>query len=247
MPVGRTAFTDDNGAFRLFALSPGAYYVVMPPRRLGGTPLKRGFADTYYPGTSSRQQALMVDVQAESTATADIILVETDLSRISGLVMGSSGSHVNWGAVTLRSDVGRTETTTSIRSDGSFLFTNVEPGDYWLVSSPYGSGPGRQSIQSEVGFAAARVTVSGFDVEGVVLSPFVPAGISGTVILPSGQKPSGMTIGVVPLEPLRGLAQPLPEHVKPDGSFAFQAWPGRGLIRVMGQTVFVSVVEVGVM
>ena len=88
--------TDDTGAFRLYGLPPGDYFVSARPNgfsqlnaRLATGDSDQGFAPTYYPGTPSitdaQQIALGVGQEVDGISFA---LTPTRLSRISGRVIG---------------------------------------------------------------------------------------------------------------------------------------------------------------
>ena len=72
MPVAQGDRSDDTGAFRVYGLPPGDYYVsarsdgmtpmMMPDARLATGDSDQGYAPTYYPGTPSPADAERVTV-----------------------------------------------------------------------------------------------------------------------------------------------------------------------------------------
>lgn len=189
--VGVTDETDDTGAFRLYGLAPGEYYVsavlrANPLEQSGDT---AGFAPTYYPGTGNAVEAQRVPVGAGEEVSIGFSLLPVRLVRISGTVV-SQGGDVGGGMVQLVSagDSGEGPFTTlggGIQSDGSFTIVNVSPGSYLLNARSGGrGGRGRggavEATALEIG--SVPVAVGDSDVTGVTISLTRGASIAGTVV-----------------------------------------------------------------
>jgi hypothetical protein len=179
-PVGFIDTTDDLGAYRVFGLEPGEYYVTAMVRspapedaRMSPVtgPLRgdiRSTVPVFFPGVSSMEQAQPVALAVGAEARADIFLAPLRMAQVSGVVLESSGLPAPDALVELRSDVlnmgysaayaGPPPVSISAHSapDGTFELPNVPPGSYRIVAT----------VQS----AAARGAAAAFQsaVEGVL-------------------------------------------------------------------------------
>ena len=93
--IGARAPTDDTGAYRLFGLEPGRYYLSVRPDDDRVSPdidtSVTGLAPTYYPSTAMASEAQPIDVAAGAEAVADIALVATRVTTVSGEVFDTAG------------------------------------------------------------------------------------------------------------------------------------------------------------
>jgi len=192
--------TDDLGQFRIYGLMPAAYVIsAMPPRGMmmfvnpggdiGGSNAGDGFATTYFPGSANPDDAQTINVQLGQEATAFFSMVSARMSRISGTIRTSQGNRPSGRmSVSLRSSMGAvgfmTNMSGGVSEDGSFSIGNVPPGDHFIDVRPMMMGPplpGAQASASESEFASVPITVSGQDIQGLVITTGVGANISGHV------------------------------------------------------------------
>jgi hypothetical protein len=86
-PSGRSAKTDDRGAFRIFDVPPGEYYVLAtytPPRREVNPVPRLGYTTTYHPRSLTLDDARPVVVRpGRDTARVDVRLTTRQLVRVS--------------------------------------------------------------------------------------------------------------------------------------------------------------------
>ena len=151
VPVGIGDGTDDTGAFRLYGLAPGDYYVsasaggffgavggvamgtvamtagvmaggTMEPIEVRGA---GGAAPTYFPGTATAAEAQRVRLVAGEETTVSFGLLETRTGRISGTVLNADGSPASNGAVALRG------------ADGDDLFFGIGTGGPILTGGAF--------------------------------------------------------------------------------------------------------------
>jgi hypothetical protein len=191
--VGVNDETDDTGAFRLYGLAPGEYYV---SAALRANPLEQpgdasGYAPTYYPGTGNANEAQKVAVAAGDEVSIGFSLLPVRLVRISGTVVSPSGE-VGGGMVQLvgagdSGDGPLTSLGAGIQSDGSFTIVNVAPGSYLLNARSGGRGGrgGRGGVTIDapaVEIGSVPVVVADGDVTGVTISLSRGASIAGTVV-----------------------------------------------------------------
>jgi len=195
--VGVDDETDDTGAFRLYGLAPGDYYVsatlrANPFDSSGDT---SGYAATYYPGTGNVTDAQRVTVGAGEELNIGFSLLPVRLVRVSGTVVSQSGE-VGGGAVMLTNNADSGEGPIAsmgggIQADGTFTIANVAPGSYVLnaragigIAIGMGSGRGRGGAtrvgDNEIG--SVPVVVGDSDVTGVTIAMTRGASIAGTIV-----------------------------------------------------------------
>jgi len=187
------ASTDDLGAFRLFGLSPGRYFVsALEPggRQLSGDrefsgavgeSAEQGYAKTYYPGTAdiSRAAAILVK-EGDEIPSVDIGLKEITVHRIRGKVLNQlthkPGEDV-WVLLIPRTKLQEWDSagqTLAKKADGSFEIANVAPGPYTIVAY--------WSDQGKIHSAVQKVEVGERDVEDVLLTLSAGATVQGRIL-----------------------------------------------------------------
>jgi hypothetical protein len=144
--------TNDLGQFRLFNLSPGEYFVVAAPVVVGpvvGTSLdsprdltttgRSGFLTTYYPGTQDVGDARLVVVRSGQDVTnVNFSLASGPLARVAVEALDSHGQPLGREASATLNSVSDVYLSSSMRrsnrgDDGQFVFSEVPPGDYYLI------------------------------------------------------------------------------------------------------------------
>lgn len=249
MPAGRSAQTNDIGEFRLYGLPPGQYLVSANYRQMNMVSVNgqlasdndhSGYAPTYYPAAANVAEAQTITVGvAEVMPEIGIMLVPTRTSTVSGMVLDGQGAPVKGGMVlAMLSDAAGMGTpfggaNGQIRPDGSFTLSGLTAGNYTLRSTGnMGPAGPPQSV------SIAKITVSGNDLQGVVLAPLTPVVLHGRVILDSAAasafRPQTVRFIAQPTEinfmgPLGPAAAPQP--VAEDFTFTVQAAPGELIIR----------------
>ena len=96
LPAPYARATDDTGIYRLFGLQPGRYYVSVRPDEERPSlqcpdTSPTSLAPTYYPSTAVASEAQPIDVVAGVDAVADIALVATQVTTVSGEVVDAAG------------------------------------------------------------------------------------------------------------------------------------------------------------
>jgi hypothetical protein len=150
LSVGAGDQTDDTGAFRVYGLPPGDYYVAASTGLVDA--VKRD-PPIYYPGTANFAEAQPITLGIGAEASADFQILETlRTTTVSGIVTNSSGAPVAaminlvseaiglgpgaQSALQLHDDSG---------ADGRFTIRNVPPGPYKLtamvMNMPIGPAP----------------------------------------------------------------------------------------------------------
>jgi hypothetical protein len=278
-PAGRGDQTNDLGQFRIFGLSPGDYIVsatvrsemmgmgaisaeagarmtVMTGMLVPGSDdaERTGYAPTYFPGTTSPAEAQRVRVAvAQETSGIEFSLIETQLSRISGIALRADGRPMTAGFVTLvPGDRGRMMMaggrSGQIQGDGSFTIAGVPPGEYVLQARamPEMEGGGRGQMVMRFGpdgpemeMALLPLTVTGADVSGLTLMATRGADVNGRVVfegaLPSPAELERVRVNAGPGTPAGGMMFMGPggaASVKEDGTFELRNLIGPRLIRV---------------
>lgn len=208
LTVGAGDQTDDTGAFRLYGLPPGDYYVAASTGLVDA--VKRD-PPIYYPGTANFAEAQPITLGIGAEASADFQILETlRTTTVSGVVTNSSGAPVaaminlvseaiglgpgSQSALQLHDDSG---------PDGRFTIQNVPPGPYKLTAMvmPIGPAPapptsGNFGVNTEAAreemlnrmpeTAAIPLVVSGDEVSGITLVTRRGARLRGRWVLDTG-------------------------------------------------------------
>jgi hypothetical protein len=152
--------TDDTGAFRLYGLTPGDYYVAARQPQEGRaipTPAA-GAPPIFYPGTPVLAEAQRLSVTAMSEVNAVIQLVPVAGATVAGTVFDSTGAPVA-ANVTLASDsIGMGYVNAAAGEvplmfaghaspDGTFAIEGVPPGSYTVRANiVHIAPPGEQFV-----------------------------------------------------------------------------------------------------
>src|SRR5262245_2895054 len=140
VPVGAGDQTDDTGAFRLYGLPPGEYYISASTGLIDA--VKRD-PPVYYPGTMTFAEAVPIALAAGAEASADFQILEVaQAATVSGVVLNSSGAPAPGAMVNLLSNTvssapgvaGMTALHADAAPDGTFTIQNVPPGPYTLTA-----------------------------------------------------------------------------------------------------------------
>src|SRR5262249_40408774 len=136
------------------------------------------YAPTYYPSTNNAAEAQRFTLAVgQQIGDLNLVLSSVQTAKVSGTAVDADGRPLSGQSVylSLRS-VGMIGGSSEIRPDGSFLITNVPPGEYTAATeSDNGPPDPRES-------AMAIVTVAGQDVGDVRLVGQEPAIVSGRVV-----------------------------------------------------------------
>jgi hypothetical protein len=130
--------TDDRGIFRLFGLAEGDYLVAVDARWAGGGSTdiegeRLGFARTFAPGTTKREEAVRIRVAPGAEIAADIRLVETPVFDVSGTVLSYTGEPITGANISLASLDNAMSVGAAIEKDGRFQVRGLTPGEYHAV------------------------------------------------------------------------------------------------------------------
>ncbi len=91
--VGAADYTDDTGAYRIFGLPPGDYYVAASLRMAPlDSVVQTTYSPTYYPGTGELAEAQRIRVELGSESTAIFPLLPIRHVTVTGSVLTSSGA-----------------------------------------------------------------------------------------------------------------------------------------------------------
>lgn len=226
--------TDDLGRYRIFGLPPGQYVVSASLGQLntqGAGADISGFAPTYFPGTTTADQARLVAVsRSQDVGGIDIALVALPTASISGRRIGSDGQPMGGSLVLTQSQRSGAIVTPAagarIALDGRFEFPNVAPGEYVIHADS-----GKSNNAREGDFVSQFVTVNGTNVTGIVLLATPGSSISGRVVF-DGDPPQ--SIRGINIEPTRADPDRTPlsngsiarAELRPDLTFAMDGIHG---------------------
>lgn len=244
--------SDDTGAFRLFGLTPGDYYVSATVRALpvdDPTVDAAGYAPTYFPGTGNVAEAQRVTVTVgQEIANISFALLPVRTVRVTGSVIDSLGKPLTGGSTSLGPADGAGDLIASgaggnIRSDGTFILTNVAPGSYTLTVTSRPQGFGRGGGRGGGGgtdtgeIASIPLTVGAEDLTGVYVVTSKGATLSGTVTA------APESTAALPLSAIQITTQAVPQtrgigtqsaRLDAGGAFSLTGLLGPRAIRVTG-------------
>jgi hypothetical protein len=213
--VGVADTTDDTGAYRLYGLPPGEYYVTAAPRRIedrAGRPVGNAVpgrgTPIFFPGSANRDEAQRITVDVSGDARADMQLTDVATARVTGTVFNSAGAPAAGAMVSLIardldfSGNGSGDAAMFLRiqddaaADGTFELTGVPPGSFNLIAQtrPNLSGifdiPNRQIIVARgtrpvLETASVPVTVNG-DIAGLTVNTAAGGTVALTVVADQG-------------------------------------------------------------
>ena len=178
--------TDDRGAFRIFGLPPGDYYVAVGLRALDDNSIRRmANVSTYYPGTQNIGQAQRITLGAGDDQSGIVIATSTGATgvSVSGRVLTAAGVPGRGAMMNLLNaeDFGTDAASRGIVFDadptGRFTAANVPPGNYLLdVMVQTGNGPGSAE------HALLPLGVGSENLSGVSVVTRQPLRITGVIV-----------------------------------------------------------------
>jgi hypothetical protein len=240
IPVGG-ATTNDLGEFRIFALTPGDYYLSATfPEQFGESNDRAAYAPIYYPGTPELDLAERLTVASGQTVTGLSLALSTVRTvRISGTAVDSEGRPMPGFLIVApsRSKVADKNPRTSlVQPDGSFTVGGLTPGEYRLLVR------GLPLLgSSERVTASAVVTVGGDDVTGIRLMAGKPSFATGKVVIGDARaaqslRASGLHVIAVPDDEMTSALSDTnePPAVNDDWSFQVTLPPGRTRLHMFG-------------
>src|SRR5688572_7317774 len=220
--VGSGDTTDDTGAFRLYGLPPGDYYVTATPRRvedgvgrLAPAVPGRG-APIFFPGTANRDEAQRITVAVSGEARADMQLHPVRTSRVTGTVLSSNGTPAAGAMVSLLARdldfVGGADGMFPLQiqgdadADGRFELEGVPPGSFVLRAQTRPQMPAIDPVSQRLTVPGATAIESTMvpvtvvdDVSGLTVTTSA-GGIVDVVVVAdqaaSGPPPSNIRISV---------------------------------------------------
>ena len=242
--------SDDTGAFRIFGLMPGDYYVSATLRTLpvDDPDDALSYAPTYFPGTGSVADAQRITIAlGQEQSGVNFALLPVKTVRVMGQALNSTGAPLANAMIALNPAdpstpimVGPLGGNARTRNDGTFTINNVVPGSYVLNAmngrpGPFGGPFGGANPELEV--AMLPITVGSEDLSGVVVVTGTGGTLSGTVVAAQGSsgKPpvEAVQINSQALQAERGIFA-RPARVDADGGFRLTNLFGPRQIRVLG-------------
>jgi len=253
MHAGTFLRTDDDGEYRVVGLEPGTYIVLASLKetwvagRKGLDEEMLGYTTTYFPGTTTREQAQRIILSTGERVTGvDFALVPGRTARVSGLAVDAQGMPMAGQVVTMgeelrgsRSSTYHQVATTTVLSDGTFSFRNIPQGEYSVSARSWSASSTTKGRSLEA--AILRVTVGGADVEGLVLRANAGWNIAGNLIREDGLpvRPLASGIRIVGISAQKDFDpktvfgnDPLNGRVRMDGTFHLAGLVGPSALSV---------------
>lgn len=239
--AGRVRLTDDLGAFRIFGLLPGTYYLAVRPREEPtDTPAEGSYTALYYPGTTDVAEARPITVALGSEVSGiSFVVTPVQVAQLLGTVADAAGRPAAGAQITaVRREAGNTFITaaeTRATADGTFEFKNLAPGSYSVQAWVRGTAT------SPPEFGAAMAQTAGGEAATVAFRTAPGGTLRGRVVLrsPTGQipfTPSQMEVIARPAsqEVRVPVGRAATARVQRDWTFELRAVSGRRTLRVSG-------------
>jgi hypothetical protein len=235
VPTANGAQTDDTGAFRVFGLAPGEYYVAASlqaaPADSSTNPVS--YAPTYFPGTGNiaDAQRLTLTLGTEQSGI-NFVLQPVRAVRVSGTVVDSNGAPtqamLNLTPAGFGDDGGlQMGNPARVLQDGSFTILNVVPGEYVLTVNGRANGNATPEV------ASMPLTVGNDDLAGVSIATSKGGTIRGTIVADNNAKVAmtNIQVSVQSLRPVPGNFAPRTQ-VSSAGTFELNGLIGAQVLRV---------------
>jgi hypothetical protein len=238
VPTATGAQTDDTGAFRVYGLAPGDYYVAASLQAAPADSSENvvSYAPTYFPGTGNvaDAQRITLTLGAEHPGI-NFVLQPVRAVRVSGTVVDSTGAAAQ-AALNLTpagfGDEGGLQMGNPARvlPDGTFAILNVVPGDYMLTAT---GRPNGNNTNATPEVASMTITVGNEDLAGVSIAMSKGGSIRGTVTADNNGKvqTTNIQVSVQPLRQTPGAFLPRTQ-VSSAGSFELNGLIGAHVLRV---------------
>ena len=218
--AGTSVRSDDRGIYRVYGLAAGDYIVAaMPPRfasspdvvtaaemRRAETAVRTGqlappppptipvepaflYASVYFPGTPDPAGAATVALSpGEDREGVDFVVARVPVATLSGTVIAPDGQPVSQVSVTLTTaNEFETNARPSMIPSDKFAFMGIPPGIHTLSARAL-LGPAKPG--APVMWASQDVTVTGRDVNGILLLLSPGLTVSGRVVYDTATQPS---------------------------------------------------------
>jgi protocatechuate 3,4-dioxygenase beta subunit len=203
--------TDDTGAFRLYALPPGDYYLAASLRAAGATGIVEATVGvpSYYPGTSSLGEAQRLRLGPGEEMTGISFAVQpVRFVSVSGTVVLGSGAPAADTSLMLYSERGDFPVVSTpignfgrTGDDGRFTMPNVAPGSYRLQAR---AGRVFDPINGQGEEALVPLVVGPEGVSGLTVTTARTPPIVGTVVADSATPLPNAPIAIGVREPSSG-------------------------------------------
>lgn len=236
----RSAYSrsDDTGTYRVFGLAPGRYLLSVAPGEEARHELidvsGSAFAPTFYPATPIASEAQPLDVAAGAETFADVTLVPTRVTTVSGEVVDAAGRPAMAGMIMLtgKNDAGVAERVgaSGVVQAGKFALSGVAPGDYTLNVHAFFDEGEMVRLMGSGGFEGGGYTtplaVTGAPIADLRIVVPQPVEIAGRVLF-EGEPPRGGAAAVTVFATRKVAGQIGPRAiVGPDGRFTLRVLPG---------------------
>jgi hypothetical protein len=226
VPVGPPRrLTDDTGAYRLYALTPGQYVVSAAAADVAAADLP-GYARSYYPGTPTPAQAQFVAIApGQDVAGIDVTMSRTSTVLVAGRILNAAGEPTSGGTVMLMPGQ-RSASATSVPigarllPNGVFEFANISPGSYVIQAYR-----GRSNGWTEGEFGALPIGVGAANLTGLILQMSSGSSIRGRITIDTRSTSTAPSLSDVELSPVPVDIDLSPSNnlatanIRPDGSF----------------------------
>jgi hypothetical protein len=234
--VFSNTLTDDLGAYRLYWVDPGDYYVnasylpqLPTPVNANADAPRASYAPTYFPGAADPKDAKAVHLDSGNLfGGIDFKLQRSPAVKVRGAIFNILTQAPAQATVLLTAfEESGSTARYSIQTDekGVFEMKGVNPGSYVLSAKTAGD--------ALLGFSTIRVSDQDYPRADVVIGPGMTIGAQLFGQLPPATDLRSLQIALVPLETF--LPEPKPSVMQSNGALAIAGvQPGDYLLSVSG-------------
>jgi len=188
--TNQASITDDRGEFRAFGLLPGEYIVnagvrttMLSNQVSNVSDVTEGFPSIYYPGTANVDEAQAISLGVGEEISIHFSLIPARMSRVSGIVVDSSGRPAGGAQVQLMMRQGSAYVMVggdAVNADGTFSIAGAAPGEHSIEVRPITSRSEPGAPAGE--FASVPIVVGGQDITGMSIVTGRGATVTGRVV-----------------------------------------------------------------
>jgi hypothetical protein len=226
--AGRGRETDDRGAFRLFGLAPGRYFVcaelsvthMFAP--LAGGDRRREPVPACHRSTAGDEMGTPITLARADVEGVEIVAPRRPTLTVSGVVLDADGNPASVSvSVMFIRRTGASGSTKRADDGGRFTVTDLAPGAYRLSATTMSGGP--SGLGSDPQYVEMELALDVDDVTDLILTMRRPAQVKGRVVFDSGRPPDGGSGLAVRAEAsLRGLDSATQAPRPVDADFRFE-------------------------
>lgn len=235
--------SNDLGQYRVANLPSGSYVIATDYRGDADDVTlpegeRSGFPETWYPGYRYHERAQSLRVKAgQDLAGIDFVLDPTSFVQVSGAVVTSKGQPADGAQILVRpSNEGHAVPTitagTRTSHAGTFVLSNLQPGDYVITARTITPGGDHASPQQQTSpeYGQIRISVGSHSLNGATIHLRPGTRITGQIRADQAL-PTRLSALLVSDDLASGTYR---RAVSPEGEFSMEVGPGQYRLAMVG-------------